>query len=82
MAKVITGVVVDKWGIAYAEKRTTSILVEREDGKRKKYRLGTRNYDQIAPGDVIRFKKPSRRNKRLKHVEIVGRADQGRYEFE
>ena len=77
MGKEITGIVIEK---AYhpppgaPNKYWCYLMIETESGERVNVRLHQKIHDKITFGDKIRFSKPWRKNKRLRDVQIIGRA--------
>lgn len=77
MGKEITGIVIEK---AYhpppgaPNKYWCYLMVETESGERVNVRLHQKIHDKITIGDKIRFSKPWRKNKRLRDVQVIGRA--------
>ena len=74
MGKEITGTVIEK---AYRPppgapaKYWCFLMVETESGERVNVRLHQKIHNKITSGDVIRFSKPWRENKRVSDVTIV-----------
>jgi hypothetical protein len=77
MGKEITGTVIEK---AYhpppgaPNKYWCYLMVETESGSRVNVRLHQKIHDVITVGDRVGFKKPWRKNKRVRNVEVIGRA--------
>ncbi len=77
MGKEITGIVIEK---AYhpppgaPDKYWCYLTVETESGKRVNVRLHQKIHDKITIGDKIRFSERWRKNKRLRDVQVIGRA--------
>ena len=78
MGKQVTGIVVEK---AYhpppgaPDKYWCYLIVETKIGKRVNVRLHQKIHDKITIGDAIRFSKPWRKNKRVRDVQVIGRAE-------
>ncbi len=76
MGKGITESVIEK---AYhpppgaPDKYWCYLLVETESGARVNVRIHQKNQDRITVGDRMGFK-PWRKNKRVRNVQVVGRA--------
>lgn len=51
------------------------LMVEQPSGKRVTIRLHQKLHDKIAVLDEIAFEMPWRKNKRVRAVEVTGRAD-------
>lgn len=77
MGKEIAGIVIEK---AYhpppgaPDKYWCYLMVETEFGARFNVRLHQKIHDKITVGDKVVFKKPWRKNKRVRNVEVIGRA--------
>lgn len=77
MGKEITGTVIEK---AYhpppgaPDRYWCYLMVETESGVRVNVRLHQKIHDRITVGDRVGFKKPWRKNKCVRNVQVVGRA--------
>lgn len=49
------------------------LMVETESGERFNVRLHQKVHDQITVGDHIQFKKPFRKNKRVRDIQVMNR---------
>lgn len=77
MGKEITGIVVEKAyrpPLGAPDKYWCYLMVEAESGARVSVRLHQKIHDRITVGDRVGFKKPWRKNKRVRKVEVIGRA--------
>lgn len=72
MAEEITGAIIEKGfrppiGIPY-------LMIDVPNGPRMTIVVRQSVFDQVTFGDVVRFKKPWRKNKAVKNIEILERA--------
>lgn len=77
MAKEMTGTVIEKSfrpPPGAPDKYWCYLMVESESGKRVTIRMHQKRVDHVTIGDSIRFSKPWRKNKRVKHIEMIERA--------
>ncbi len=80
MGKEITGIVIEKTyhpPPGAPDRYWCFLMVETNSGKRVNVRLHQRIHDKITIGDKIQFSKPWRKNKRVRDVQVIGRAEFG-----
>lgn len=78
MGKEVTGTVIEKSfrpPPGAPDKYWCYLLVQEQSGNRVAIRLHQKNIDRVTIGDELRFSKPWRKNKRVRSLEIVRKAE-------